>query len=200
MKNRRSVLAGAILCLGLAGCTSSSDENGDQGNGDDEEIGGFDEEEQQRRDIAQNYSLGLDSLAGGEAGLENGIFNFNLEMYDLAIDSFQSAEDTFERAEDQFSDAIDLTYELGEPEAREICETGESTAITLQNAAERYRAAARYAGDGESAEQVNTRITQGEDYEDEAEKSPPRDLSVLGDLLEVDTEGMGSGLFDDDDS
>lgn len=186
MVKRRTVLGGAsVFTLGsIAGCLGSDD--GDDGAESNNSDMGLSEEDQTREDISLQYSLGLSSLEGGTAGIDNGTIDFNLEMYEMAVESFESAEEAFERAEGQFSEAIDLTYELGNAEAREICERGEAQAVTLGNAAAQYQRAAESADEGRSADVVNSRIEQAEDFETEAERSPPRDQSVLDSVLDLE--------------
>lgn len=184
MTNRREVLGGAgvLTLVSVAGCLSSEDENGDEKQ--PEETGtSQSNDDRTLEDISQQYSLGLSSIEGGKAGIDNGIMDFNIEMYDRAADSFGDAVEAFERAENQFSEAIDLTYEISNSEARGICERGESHAATLRNAAEQYQQAANAAENDRGAEIVNSRLEQAESLETEADQSPPRDQSTLDSVL-----------------
>lgn len=185
MTNRRDLLAGmGILTMSsFAGCLSSEDD-GDSTEPDNTESEQSDDNST-RRDISTQYEMGKTSVEGGKAGISNGILDFNLERYDSAVESFDNAIEAFERSEGQFSEAVDLTYEIENSEAREICERGESHAATLRNAAEQYKQAADAANNNRGADTVNSRISQAESLENEAEQSPLRDQSTLDSVLDL---------------
>lgn len=184
--SRRSILTGslALSTVALSGCAGllGEDDGGDSSDSQDSGDGATPEptpsEDELQSDIVSNYQQGLASLEGGNAGLQLGSSDYSLEDYESSRDSFAEAEDSFADARTAFSDAVDLTYEIGNSEARDVCDTAQSHAASKESIAENMRLAAEARIDGD-VELADTHIEQAIEFENDAEQNPPPDISTL---------------------
>ncbi|WP_276254794.1 hypothetical protein [Halomontanus rarus] len=173
MTRRRDVLSGsAILSIStIAGCIDSISED-NQGNGDnqnnaanpsntrseDQTPTNTEPEEEStteannvedKENILEKYKTGIRTQNDGTAYLNDAIDDGSNGDHVGTENMAEKARSKYNQAQDYFSDAVDLTYEIENQEAREICEEAEEGAQLYYQAAGFLRRSARRAQDRE---------------------------------------------------
>jgi hypothetical protein len=196
---RRRFLAGTVFTalIPVAGCLSAIDDDetepednvetagSSESSTDEEETESNEPEDREiRQKILNLYDEGVSESNNGISNRERGVRAWNGENYSTAKSRFSSAEHSFSDAKDEFSDAIDLTYEIGNSEAREICEAGSEYATVLRDAMRVSKRMADAGADGD-ADRANNHLDSARELEREADRLNVRDPSVLKNVLDL---------------
>lgn len=199
---RRKYLASAIFAASasLAGCLSEfgddepepqddvgtasyPESDANDGENESEESEELDDRDN-REQILDLYNDGVSESNQGISNRERGVNAWNSDDYSTAESRFNSAESRFSNAQDEFSEALDLTYEIGHSEAREICESGSEYAIVMQDAMQASQRMADAGADGD-ADRANDHLETTRNLESEADRLNVRDTSVLKSVLDL---------------
>lgn len=142
------------------------------------------EDGEERTEILELY---IDSINSANQGTQysDGILD---KLYD---EEFQEAKDLAAKSEEKYDQslekkdqAIDLTYEVDEPEAREIIEEAEQYVRDLRDSARSLSRSARAGLDGN----IDRQLEYAGDASDaiaDAERRNPRDSTILESVLDL---------------
>ncbi|ELY97016.1 hypothetical protein C482_14634 [Natrialba chahannaoensis JCM 10990] len=200
MQRRNILLAAATASVsGIAGCLDELQQDQSQDNtrsqepeeesstseeGDSDDSEGSDNTEDKEQ-ILDWYEDGIGKLNEGTRNLNDAIDSGgNGNHIDTEIEA-EDARADYEQAEEYFSNAVSLTYEIDNSDAREVCEDAEERARLYYQSAGFLRRSARRAQDEEFDRAENLWYT-AEDRSNEAQRISLQGSDTLASILDLD--------------
>jgi len=166
--------------------TGDSDGEDQDADSDDAQTGGErDDDREKREEIHDLYLDAIGETNTGISHLSDAVDTRSNENYSRAITNASHAQTSFENAQEILSDAIALTYEIDNRQARELCEDGEEFAGYLYDEARMHERAAEAAKDG-NYELAIDYTEDAQDYGERASRVNPRDSEVMRTALDLD--------------
>ena len=211
MPSRREIVSGLLVTSPmLAGCLGESEDpgeeqmelqeerideleaeldDGDSTSSSPDTVSSTDSQEPENLELRENivatYNDGVQQQNRGVRTQERGTAAYNNDDYSEAERLYLEAKSDYEAAETTFSDAIDLTYELGDRSAREICETASESATIHRQAVDQAIRSAQAAGQGDF-DRAGDRSSQANQLLREAQRLDVRNPEVLQSTLGLD--------------
>lgn len=166
MRRRRFIkTAAGMSVVAGAGCTSSS------------------ETQETKEEILEYYNRGIELHNEADDYVRDGDDDLDAKDWESASSSFETAKGKLDEATDKFAHCVDLTYEIEEQDAREICKDAERRDTFLAAAVKDLKRAADEMIEGNS-ERANEYIDDAKPKLNKAREVELRDSSTLKDALE----------------
>lgn len=192
MRSRREFVAASACTTAVlfAGCNDVLGESDDSGGSDpstesdDSDDTSGESDRAQRQEIVDLFESGQESHNEGTEHMNDSVSAYNSDYWGSAEMEAQQAQDSFESAENDFSDAVAITYEVENAEAREIVEDAEERVAILKQAAQYSEEAAEF-GSEENFSQADSRSSTANELVNDAQQINLRDVSTLENVLDL---------------
>lgn len=145
--------------------------------------GALEDNTEKKKEILNRYADGVEMSNVGGKRMEEGTRRWNNEDYEEASNQYRQSKRKFGDSVDEFSAAVDLTYEVDNRDAREICKGAEEKVGLYESAADNFQIAAEAMTDG-NRDRAERYLEYGREDKRQAERKSVPSGSALKEALD----------------